>query len=124
LYQYVVDTWPKSNNAINSRREIAYLLLDSNDVASARQEIDGIISFFEGSNSLPTELYNIGLKLSEKKLTSDALKLHQYNSATFPDNAAAMRSQAQVVQLNIKDGNEAGAEAAFAVLLRRCTMNR
>jgi TolA-binding protein len=66
---------------------------------------------------LPAELYNIALRLGEKGLKSDAIKLHQYNADKFPKEAAAMRSQAQVVQLNIKDGNNAGAEAAYAKLL-------
>jgi TolA-binding protein len=116
LYQYVLDTWPKSDNALQSKRELAYLMLDANDVDSARQEIDSLVNSFASSNTLPNELYNIGLKLSQKGMAKEALKLHKYNSATFPDNAGAMRSQAQVVQLNIKDGNEAGADAAFAVL--------
>jgi TolA-binding protein len=117
LYQYVADTWPQSNNAINSRREIAYLSLDADDTETARKEIDGIINVFAGTNTLPAELYNIALRLGEKGLKVDAIKLHQYNADKFPKEAAAMRSQAQVVQLNIRDGNNAGAEAAYAKLL-------
>jgi TolA-binding protein len=94
------------------------LMLDANDVDSARQEIDSLVNSFASSNTLPNELYNIGLKLSEKGNTSEAMKLHKYNSATFPDNAGAMRSQAQVVQLNIKDGNQPSAEEAFDVLTK------
>jgi TolA-binding protein len=116
LYQYVLDTWPKTNNALSAQREIAYLMLDANDVTSARQEIDSLVNSFASSNTLPNELYNIGLKLSQKGNTDDAMKLHKYNSATFPDNVGAMRSQAQIVQLNIKDGNQPGADAAYAVL--------
>jgi hypothetical protein len=45
LYQYVADTWPKSNNTINSCRETAYLLLDSNDVESAKNGVSLSIFF-------------------------------------------------------------------------------
>jgi TolA-binding protein len=117
LYQYVINTWPKSNNAIFSQREIAYISLDADDMETARKEIDGIINVFAGTNTLPAELYNIALRLGEKGLKADAIKLHQYNADKFPKEAAAMRSQAQVVQLNIRDGNNAGAEAAYSKLL-------
>jgi tetratricopeptide (TPR) repeat protein len=121
----VADKWPNGKNAINSRREIAYISLDADDLDTARQEIDGIVNVsregwpspFAGTNTLPAELYNIALRLGEKGLKADAIKLHQYNADKFPKEAAAMRSQAQVVQLNIKDGNNAGAEAAYSKLL-------
>jgi hypothetical protein len=84
LYQYVADKWPNGKNAINSRREIAYISLDADDLDTARQEIDGIVNVFAGTNTLPAELYNIALRLGEKGLKADAIKLHQDNSDTFP----------------------------------------
>ncbi len=48
---------------------------------------------------------------------AEALRLHKYNSEQFTKDVGGMLSQSQIVQLNIKDGNEAGAEAAYARLL-------
>ena len=46
-----------------------------------------------------------------------ALEIHQYNIEHHPENMYSMWSQVEFVYYHIRDGNEAGADAAFDELV-------
>jgi tetratricopeptide (TPR) repeat protein len=120
LHKYNVDNFPNDENAMLSQIYIVYSCIgnvkDGNDTA-VDAAIDKLTSVFSARPDLPRELYKIAGKFKGLKMLDKAYQYYQYVAENFSDNDHALMAQQQMVSLNLKLGDQAGASADVEKLI-------
>jgi len=86
-------------------------------------EVDRLLNEFGDHATVAREVRQVGKAFGKARRYDKAVELYEYNVETYPGDANAMWSQADIFELYIPDGNDltaedwAAADAAAAKLL-------
>jgi tetratricopeptide (TPR) repeat protein len=122
LYQYVLNTWPKSNDAMWAQAGTVKAHVQSQDEDSAQAAYTSLLANYSTHDNIPEAVYEIGDSYQQIN-GQKALELYEYAMSTWPDynkwvdeNDAILRRK-NLVLLKLGVGDEAGAQAAYESMI-------
>ena len=122
LYQYVLNTWPNSKDAMWAQTGIVKVHVQSQDESSAQAAYAILLANYSTHDNIPEAVYEIGD--SYKQINSQkALELYEYAMSTWPnysewvDENDALLRRKNLVLLKLGLGDEAGAQVAYESMI-------
>lgn len=122
LYQYVLDTWPDSADAMWAQTGIVKVHVQSGDESSAQVAYGTLLTNFYNHENIPEAVYEIGDSYQQIN-GQKALELYEYAMSTWPnysnwvDENDALLRRKNLVLLKLALGDEAGAQAAYESMI-------
>ena len=115
LHQYNVDHFPEHINAMWSQREIAYYHIRNSDDEAADEAFDTLIKIFSDQETLPKEIYQVGMAYRDAGNVSRAFEIHAYNVGNYInyDSEYVMLSQVEIVCAYVIREEDELADTAF-----------
>ena len=119
LHQYNVDHFPEHINAMWSQREIVYYHIRNSDDEAADEAFDTLIKIFSDQETLPKEIYQVGMAYRDAGNVSRAFEIHAYNVGNYLnyDSEYVMLSQMEIVCAYVLREEDDLADTAFENLL-------
>lgn len=114
LYQYVLDNWPDSEQAIRSQRGIVLSNIGLGDDPNTEAAIEKLINNYSGHKHLAEAVYHVARKLKDD---AKAASLYQYIIENCPDSELAIKSEAKIGNINIRLGDLNAAQVILDGLL-------
>ena len=112
IYQYVVKTWPESDEAMNSQGDVAKLYIEIGDAAKAAEAVEKLKNEFSASPEIVKALEDVGDKYKLNNSSQEAYDLYKYLLQNWPTDVHAIRIQTKAIlsQIHLKDLDKANAE--------------
>ena len=123
LYNYVVDNWRESEEAIESQRCIVRINIELGDDPNAKVAIDELIAKFAGRDDIAEQVQDVAGEYQNAKRYDKAVELYKYVIDNWPGDRQAIWSQLGVVRLYIGLGDDPNTEAAIDKLVRDFSSN-
>jgi len=117
LCRYVVSRWPDAEHAAMSQGGVVKLYIRLGDEANAAAAMDELISKFGSRKDIAGVVDEIGDAYRDAEQYERALAKYEQVVASWPDSEQAMGSQASVVKLYMRLGDDANAVAAVEKLV-------
>ena len=117
FYKQVVDSWPESEEAMDSQEDVAKLYIKLGDGPNAEAAVDKLIAKFAERDEIADAVDDVADKCRGAKKYDKALELYKYVVNTWPESEQAMGSQAEVAKLYIELGDDPNAKAAVDKLM-------
>ena len=117
LYEYVVDTWPSSEQGMGSQVSVAKLHIELEDDTAAQAAIDKLITDFSNDDGIADAVDTVADQYRDSGRYDEALQLYEEVVDTWPSTEQAAGSQVSVALINIQLGNDAEAQSAVDTLL-------
>jgi len=112
FYKQIVDSWPESEEAMDSQEDVAKLYIELGDDPNAEAAVEKLIAKFADRDEIADAVDEMADEYKDAKKYDKALELYKYVVKTWPDSEQAMGSQADVAKLYIELGDDPNAEAA------------
>jgi len=131
VHRHNIEQYPDDKFGMWSQVETIYVYLrDPNaDEAIVDAEVDKLLNDFAGQSTISREVRQVAKEFAKQGKFDNAVQLHEYNIETYPADANAVWSQADIFELYVPDGNDvtvedwAAADASVAKLLSRFAGN-
>jgi len=124
VYQYVVNNWPLSEEALSAQRSIVFCRIDLGDDAGAQAGIQRLFTDLVGHEEKWQALSGIAYRYRKLDKYEKALQVYQTFLRKWPDDDYAMHAQRGLVLCKIALGDDAGAQTAIEELLTRFSWHR
>jgi len=119
VYEYIVNTWPDAEHAVDSQRGVVRTSLLLGDEAYIESSVQRLLGQFGENPKIAEVLDHLGDDFREHKRYGKARELYQYVAEHWPDADYAVNSLGGVVRTSILAGDDANAAAATELLLER-----
>ena len=110
FYQYVIDNWPQSEQAIWSQKDIAKLNVEQGNIEAAQAATDTLLANFSDDKRLAEAVCSIGDAYRGSGRYKKAIELYQHVLDNWPDNGQAVRALKNIAKSNLVIGNESGVQ--------------
>lgn len=117
LHKRIVDTWPQSDQALESQVAIVKIQIGLRGETAAQAAFDRLVSQFREHKDIAKAINDIAEEYHDEGNDVKARELYQYAVDNFSHAEHAVESQAVLVKWAIKDGNKSAAEAGFDKLV-------
>ncbi len=117
LYQYVLDNWPKNDQAIWSQKDIAKANVESGNEAGAQAAFEKLLANFSADERIAEAVCSVGDAYYESGRYKKAAELCQYVLDNWPDDDQALRALKNLAMSRAALGDDAGTDAAIGKLL-------
>ena len=124
VYQYVVDHWPQTGEAIEAQEAAIQLSIRLKDEAAAQQGYDDLIAKFSGSKDLAKAVDHVADEYRRADKYEKARELYRYIVQRWPEAERAIESQRGVVLSSIRMGDDANAAAGLFLSRKQIVQNR
>jgi outer membrane protein assembly factor BamD (BamD/ComL family) len=120
LYQKIVEKWSGGEYAMWSQMHLAMSNVRDGNDAAAQAAADKLLADYSGQKEIAIAVCLIADSYHEQRKyeKADILYLHIVNN--WPDTEHGMWSQMHLAMSNIRDGNDAAAQAATDKLIANC----
>jgi len=123
LYKHVVDSWPESEEAIESQRCIVRINIELGDDPNAEAAVDELIAKFAGRDDIAEQVHDVANEYQDVERYEKALELYKYVVDNWPGKRQAIWSQMGIVRLYIGLGDDPNAETAVGKLIADFSAN-
>jgi len=117
LYKDIIEQYPGTAHALQARKGLTVLLIDSKDYAEAEAAFEDLIKGFARDPNLPEAIYEIGRKCETVRRPEQAQGLYEYLIETYPDDVYALWAKGRMVVLSIEFADTDGAQRAMDDLI-------
>jgi len=117
LYQYVVNNWPNSEQAVLAQTNLAIYYVDKNDDLNAQVAVDKLITDFSQNPQIARAIHDVAQRYHLLGKHEKAGQLDQYNVDNFSGDKYAMWSQVEIVKSHIRNADDTDADAAYNNLI-------
>jgi TolA-binding protein len=117
IANYAQATWPNSDWAMWAERDLATAAIQSGDDAAAEAAIGRLTANYATRKDTPTALHFVGNYYLEGKENSRAEGVYKYLVEKYPNHELMPLVKAGLGQLQIRQGDDQGAEATFQKVL-------
>lgn len=121
LYHDIIEQYPGTAHALQARKGLTVLLIDSKAYTEAEAAFEDLIKGFARDPNLPEAIYEIGRKYETVRRPEQAQGLYEYLIETYPDDVYALWAKGRMVVLKIEFGDAAGAQRAMDDLVADST---
>jgi tetratricopeptide (TPR) repeat protein len=118
LYQYVLDTWPNSKDAMWAQAGIVKTHVQSQDENNAKAAYTTLFANYPSHENIPEAVFEIADSYRQTN-PRKALELYEYAMSTWPnynkwiDENDVLLRRKNLVLLKLGLGDEAGAQAVY-----------
>jgi tetratricopeptide (TPR) repeat protein len=124
VYQYVVNNWPLSDEALSAQRNMVFCRIDLGDDAGAQAGIQRLFTDLTGHDEKWEALSRIAYRYRKLEKYEKALQIYQSFLGKWPNDDNAIHAQRGLVLCRIALGDDAGAQTAIEDLLTRFSWHR
>ncbi|MBU0708023.1 tetratricopeptide repeat protein [Patescibacteria group bacterium] len=124
LHQYVLDNWPRSEQAIWSQMGVAVSNIALGKMEDAQAAVDKLLTGFSGNKHIAQAVHEIAGHYRWSKKYEKSNQLHQYVLDNWPGSQQAFWSQMGVAMANIALNKTEAAQAAIDKLLADFSGNK
>lgn len=117
LYKDIIEQYPGTAHALQARKGLTVLLIDSKDYAEAEAAFEDLIKGFARDLNLPEAIYEISRKYETVRKPEQAQGLYEYLIETYPDDVYALWAKGRMVVLGIEFADTDGAQRAMDELI-------
>jgi tetratricopeptide (TPR) repeat protein len=115
LYQYIVNTWPDAEYAMEAQRSVVFSNIALGDDPNAQASFDELITRFSGDLRLPKRLYEIASRYEQAGRYDNAKAIYQQIIQQHPDSSQTLNIPLEIRRASAFSFVEAGdASAASA----------
>jgi len=116
-YQYVVDTWPESEQAILSLQGVVFCHMNLRDENACTAAIDRLLIDYAGDERLGGIIRQIASEYVVQRRRAKAVELYQYVYETWPLSNDALWALHEIAYLAIKAKEFLAAEGTIAKII-------
>ena len=117
LYQYTMENWPSSEDAMWMQVNMTRAYLKLKNEAATETAYQNLLFQFSGHENLPEAVYTLAEHYLESGYPTKAVELYQYVSGRWPNAQDAVWMQVNMAKAYIKLKNEAATETVYQNLL-------
>ncbi|MHC4155639.1 MAG: tetratricopeptide repeat protein [Planctomycetota bacterium] len=117
VYQYIVDHWPQTGEAIDAQEAVVRTSIMLKDEAAAQRGYDDLITKFAGNEDLPKAVDHVADEYRDADNYRKARELYRYIVQRWPEAERAIESQRAAVLSSIRMGDDANAASEFEKLI-------
>ncbi len=119
FYQQIIDNYPASREAIKACQELAIRRVQLHEIENAESLIETLKTEYSASPDTVDALYSVAQHYQWNGLPEEAINLHRYNSAAYPDSKKAMWSHGAIVHYYIEQKDFDSAQKEYNVMADR-----
>ncbi|MHC4498793.1 MAG: tetratricopeptide repeat protein [Planctomycetota bacterium] len=113
IYQYIVETWPQAEHAMESQRGVVLSSIRLGDDANAATDLEKLIGDFGQNEGIAKAVRQVGDEYCDANTYDRALGIYEYAIGEWPEAEDAVESQKGIVLANTLLGEETAAQQAF-----------
>lgn len=119
FYQQIIDNYPTSKEAITACQELVIRRVQLHEIENAESLVETLKTTYFASPDTVDALYSIAQHYQWNGLPEEAMDLHRYNSAAYPDSKKALWSHGAIVHYYIEQKDFDSAQKEYAVMVDR-----
>ncbi len=117
IYGQIVTNLPDTDEALAAQKGLVVMYITAGKPTQAETTYQQLLSDFSSHEGIAQAVYDVARAYSSIERNDKALELHQYNAGRSLDDKYVMWSQVEVIKAHIRNGDDAGADAASDRLL-------
>jgi tetratricopeptide (TPR) repeat protein len=118
VYQYVVDHWPQTGEAIEAQEAVVRSSILLEDDAAAEAATDSLIGKFSGDDDIVSVLNDVADAYLRRQKMEKADQIYRRVLQTWPEHEDAIWSQTELAKSRIALGDDPNADIAVSKVLR------